>query len=239
MKETRKELEGIVEMELSETFKRISEIEKRIRKEPYVYTDIEGKAYSEPPSHYNDKLARAMAADMFQYEIVFSADYPVLEEKVHGWVIKMSKLNFRLGRMIDDNAGDRPMQAWKYKKTYKFMEQIKSAMEEASRMNKETPDQVLAKFISSCKAWAVRVICMNTWAYYLEGMRDNKRRLDTSRIIGLDEDRQKLMEIICSIYEILAKLSINIPVSGEDHKYVTDMMERFEMMGQIVLEPAA
>lgn len=232
--ETVKHLENI--------FKMIGEIEARNPKALKSYTSMRNEDYCECPVGYSDDMSRAMASDMFYFQMMLSATYPELSNKIKGWMVRMSNLNYRLLRMMDDDAGDRPMRPWKFKKTLKFAEQIHTVMAMATELNKKKSDNLLDNFLEKCKIWVIRILDMNTWAYYLENMENIEQTMkdiqieifdnDGNKISGLDDEKKKLVTIICEIRRQLTELLIETPVNTTDYKYVMDKLDLFNRMCQ-------
>lgn len=231
---------------LEDIFKTIGEIEARILKEPRQYTSMRDIEYCECPMGYNDDMSRAMASDMFYYHMMLSGKYPDLATLLDGWMLRMSKLNYRLLRMIDDNDGDRPMKPWKFKRALKFAEQIHNVMKAATEINTKEPDDMLKDFLNRCKVWTARIIYMNTWAYCLENIKNIEQTLndvrtemfdnDGNKIFRLDEDKKALVTDICQIRKRLTDLIIEIPVNTEDYKYIIDTLDIFNKMCQSIMK---
>ena len=169
-----------------------------------------------------------------------------LEATFKRWDAKMSKLNYRLLRMMDDYTGDRPMKPWKFKKALKFAGEVREVMKTATEINKNEFDDRLDDFLERCRVWAARIIYMNTWAYYLENMENIDQTMtdmqteifddNGNRISGLDEDKKKLVTTVCRIRERLTRLLIKIPVDTEDYKYVLDKLDLFNRMCREIMK---
>lgn len=230
-------------MQLKKIYEKIKEIENHISDEPTLYTDMRGKEYCECHTTYNDYMSRAMASDIFYFQIKLKLKTPELSDEIDTWMIKMSKLNYRLMRMIDDDAGDRPMIKWKSKKAEKFISEIKSVMNRAKKLNQELPDKLYQDFIDKCKIWMLRVGYMNTWAFYLEELKRIKQiylesqieefDVNGNKISGLDEEGRVFMKRICEIREILTKLIVKIPVFSEDYKYIMGKLTLLDKIGRL------
>lgn len=245
-KETRKQMENEAYTGLKEIFEEIERIRERIKDEPMTYVSKQGEEFCECCGAYNDYMVRAMAHDMFHFQLVLHGKYPELTDMSDGWIIKMSRFNYRLLRMMDDDAGNRPMQNWPYKKTCKFVNQIKKVIVIASEIYGKDHNDLLEDFIKHCTVWAVRVVYMNTWAFYLQNLRDNKDMMtqsqiemydnDGNKISGLDEEGQKFMKAICTIRTELTKMIVKIPCGSKDYHYIMDKLERFEMIGEAIMK---
>ena len=60
--------------QLEDIFKAIHEIEARTPKEPKRYTSVRNNEYCECPAEYNDDMSRAMASDMFYFQMTLSKE---------------------------------------------------------------------------------------------------------------------------------------------------------------------
>lgn len=246
--ENRKAMENETMKRLKEIFAEIDAIKMRVINEPSHYISKRNEEYYECPGAYNDYMTRAMASDMFYFHLILKTKYPELADMISGWIVKMSKFNYRLMRMMDDNAGDRPMKKWNNKKTCKFVKQIKKAMETGIEIYKQTSDDMLKDFLERCKIWVTRIVYMNTWAFSLENMEDIEQTQiesqtemydnDGNKVSGLDENGRTLMKSICYIRRELTGLVLQLPVNSDDYDYVMDKLEMFNKMGHVIMETA-
>lgn len=232
-KDVRKEVMGQVD----DIFKKISEIEARIPKEPTRYVGMDGGEYFECPICYNDDMSYAMASDMSCSQAALSGKYPELAGMLEGWEDRMELFNFRLMRMIDDDEDGRPMKPWKFMKALEFASGIRDAMKAATELDKTELDDMLEDFAGRCRAWAVRVIRMNTWAYCLENMEDVERiRAGLKGRQDPDNGMWEFVMSVCNAREKLMDLLITVPADTDDYKYVMDTLDKFNRICHVVMD---
>ena len=206
------------------------------------YTSLNGVEYAECPGAYNDQMVRSMCHDMTQTWISYR-NTP-LEEKVQGWMPKMTVFNTEVNRMIDDLNGDRPVKAQKLKKWNRLRAEIHEALRSPDINNSyitDIPERMLA--------WDDRLAYQLSWIYFLREnyhMNYFEKQLGwteegsgKSPMTGLTPAEEEQVRSIIKVRRMMLDTYLKIPVNTPEHKECLSKLGNLARAMDTILDHAA
>lgn len=217
----RQQMENMAAEGITEMIHRLRQIGEGLRKEDYVYEGMDGRRHPEPPGEWNKCILGAMALDMVSQSVALSNSHPEISRHCTDWSAEFLKLGKTFACMLGEQI--RQTEEWPQEKVNEILGEMKQACVDG-------PED----FVRLCRAWAVRLTYMSTWANAMENMWGAAERLDKSK--ELDETAHGLMRILVKHHYRMAEMSTKTYLYSEDHKYLIDMMWRFTIMEHLILE---